>query len=237
MKPMVTDGRCAPAARRQGVERAETEILAMRYDVPRWLRELTDALHRASRGVDAPDFDIHWLSLRCRDTMRMDDQLRAASLDELVRSLASILRRYPTDIPEPLLHAAMGAPGKALPFALLRTEALALALPGAPRWDSVTITGPLDLFPLQPARVALADLVAADAFAQRFAQLLSLGYPWINLHAAGVLRGALLITVETPTYTRADIDFTSVNPSGPSRTVQERADWRIDDLILVEDSP
>src|SRR4029079_12050505 len=114
----------------------------------------------------------HWLSLRCRDTMRMDDELRAASLEDLVRSLASTLRQYPTDIPEPLLHAAMGAPGKAFPFALLRTEALALGLPGAPRWDSVTITGPLESFPTGQTHVTLADLVAADAFAQRFAQLL-----------------------------------------------------------------
>jgi hypothetical protein len=209
----------------------------MRHDVPRWLRELVHALDRASIGVDAPRFDIDWLLLRCRDTMRMDGELRASSIGALVQSLAEMLRGYPTGVPEPLLHAAMGAPGRAVAFALLRTEALALGLPGAPRWDSVTISGPLELFPTQQTHVTPADLVAADAFAERFDQLLSLGYPWINLSAAGVLRGALLVTVETPTYTQADIDFTSVNASGPPALVQQRAGWRIDDLVLIEDSP
>jgi hypothetical protein len=209
----------------------------MEDNVLRWLRELTHALDRASREVGAPDLDIGWLSLRCRDTMRMDGQMRAASLEDLVWSLAGTLREYPTDIPDPFLHAAMGAPGRTFPFALLRTEALALGLPGAPRWDSVAITGPLEFLPTEKTRIMLADLVAADAFAPRFAQLLSLGYPWINLNAAGMLRGALLVTVEIAAHTQSDVDFTSVNPSGPSRMVQERAGWRIDDLVLVEDSP
>lgn len=207
----------------------------MRYDVPRWLHELAHALDQASIEVGAPDFDIHWLSLRCRDTMRMDGELRASSLEDLVQSLASILREYPTGVPAPLLHAAMGAPGSAFAFELLRTEALALGLAGAPRWGSVIISGPLELFPTLPTRITSADLIAAAAFAERFDQLLSLGFPWINLSAAGVLRGALLVTVETATYTQASIDFTFVNPSGPPVLVQQRVGWRIDDLVRIED--
>ncbi|MEP7119746.1 MAG: hypothetical protein ABJE95_02505 [Byssovorax sp.] len=208
----------------------------MKQDVPRWLHELALALDRASSEVDAPGGDIHWLLLRCRDTLQMDGNLRAQSLEDLVQSLARMLRGYPTGVPESLLHAAMAAPGRAFPFALLRTEALALGLPGAPRWDSVTITGPLEDFPARQTHLASTDLVAADAFAERFDQLLSLGFPWINLSAVGLLRGALLVTVETPASTRADIEFTSVNASGPPAWVQKLTDWRIDHHFLIEDS-
>jgi hypothetical protein len=207
----------------------------MTHDVPRWLGALEDALDDASREVDAPRWDLHWLLLRCRDTLRMDRDLQRSSLESLVRSLAESLRGYPTGVPAPLLHAAMQAPGSAFAFALLRTEAHALRLPGAPRWDSVMISGPLELFPAQPTHLGSTDLIASDAFAGRFDQLLSLGFPWINLGVAGVLRGALLVTVETPSSTRADLDFTPVNVSGPPALVQQRADWRIDDLVLIED--
>lgn len=52
---------------------------------------------------------------------------------------------------------------------------------------------------------------------------------------AGVLDDALLVMVEIPTYTRADIDFLSVNPSGPPALAQQRAGWRIEDLVLIEE--
>jgi hypothetical protein len=117
----------------------------------------------------------------------------------------------------------MTSPGQALPFALLRTEAFALDVPGAPRWSSVTISAPLELSPAQRLHVRRADLVTADAYEERFAQLLSLGYPWINLSSVGLLGGTLLVTVETPADTRADTIFTSVNVSGPAAFVQQRA--------------
>ncbi|XXY45072.1 hypothetical protein WME91_34230 [Sorangium sp. So ce269] len=62
-------------------------------------------------------------------------------------------------------------------------------------------------------------------------------YPWISLNAVGLLRGALLVTVETPCDTRADTMFTSVNVLVPAAFVQQRAGWSLDDLILIEDAP
>ncbi|WP_437654503.1 hypothetical protein [Sorangium sp. So ce1182] len=162
--------------------------------------------------------------------------LGARSLWHLVKDLAELLRRYPTGVPEPLLHAAATSPGRAFPFALLRTEALALGVPGAPRWSSVTISAPLELSSAQRLHVSRADLVTSDAYEERFAQLLSLGYPWIRLNAVGLLRGALLVTVETPCDTRADTMFTSVNVFVPAAFVQQRAGWSLDDLILIEDA-
>jgi hypothetical protein len=131
----------------------------------------------------------------------------------------------------------MAAPGTAFAFALLRMEALALGLPGAPRWGSVIISGPLEFFPTQPTPVTPSDLVSADAFAERFDQLLSLGFPWISLSAAGLFGGALLVIVETPTYTQPYPEVTSVNASGPPAAVRQRADWRIDDLVVIEGAP
>jgi hypothetical protein len=208
-----------------------------RHDVPRWLHDLDLALEGASRETNAPVGDLHWLLLRCRDTMRMDDDLQPSSLQHLVQSLAETLRGYPTAVPDPVLEAAMGVPGDALPFALLRTEAFALGLPEAPRWECVMIGASLDLSATEQTTLSREDLVPADAFTERFAQLFSLGFPWINLSAVGVLRGALLVTVEVPAYTRHDVWAPSINVSGPSSFVRRRVGWRIDELILIRDSP
>lgn len=130
----------------------------------------------------------------------------------------------------------MSAPGDALPFALLQTEASALGLPDAPRWERVIISASFELSATEQTTVAREDLVQADAFTERFAQLLSLGYPWINLSAAGLLRGALLVTIEVPDHTRSDISAPSINVSGPLAFVRQRAGWQLDDLIRVQDS-
>lgn len=211
--------------------------MAMMHDVPRWLRDLALALEQASAAVAAPRDDLDWHLLRCRDTLRMDGQLRAQSLWHLVTDLAATLRGYPTDLPEPLLNAAMTAPGQGFRFALLRAEALALGVPGAPRWSSVTISAPLELSPAQRLHVSRTDLVTADAYEERFAQLLSLGHSWINLSSVGLLRGVLLVTVETPADRRTETLTTSVNVSGPAAFVQQRAGWDLDGLILLEGDP
>jgi hypothetical protein len=94
---------------------------------------------------------------------------------------------------------------------------------------------PLELSATAQVSVARDDLVSADAFTERFAQLLSLGYPWINLCAAGLLRGALLVTVELPTYT-SDINVPAINVVGPPAFVRQRAGWWVDDLVLIQDA-
>lgn len=137
----------------------------------------------ASTEPDAPDGNLVWLSHRCNDTMRMPSDVQASSFLDLIDSFARDLREYPTVVPQPLLRAALNAPGDAAPFALLRLDALALALPGSPRWESVTFTGPLEHCPSRPAHVASDELASRQAFALRLDQLLSSGIrgstsPW-----------------------------------------------------------
>jgi hypothetical protein len=214
-----------------------TRTAQMRYDSSRWLHELSRALEQASSEADAPCGDLSWLTRRCEDTMSMDGDILASSLWHLARSVAETLRSYPTALPGLLLEAAMHAPGDDLPCALLRTEAFALGLPGAPRWKSVVLGPPLELSAGKLGRISYEEVVAADAFVERFEQLLSLGFPWINLSAAGLLRGALLVTVETAAITRGDIRATSINISGPVAFVRQRTGWRLDDLVEIRGAP
>jgi hypothetical protein len=197
----------------------------------RWLAEVALALRAAALEKEAPRLDIEWLALRCADTSSFGGYLRIQSLRRFFGELAQLVRAYPVGIPQRLLDAARVAPGSALPSTLLRVEALALATPGAPRWDSVIVTGPLALAPAERVHVKRSALVPASEFEERFQQLLSRGHPWINVSAAGLLGDALLVTVETAAKTVEG--STSVNMSGPEAFVRQRVGWSLGDLISV----
>ena len=203
----------------------------------RWLCEVSNALDQASRERGAPEFDLAWLRERSHDTMSMSGDVRELSVEHMVADLADLLREYPTKVPEPLLRVAMATPGRDLPAALLRTEALCLDLPGAPRWGSVMMSAPLNLSAAGPVHVMKEDVVAAHDYVQRFSQLLTLGYSSINLGVAGIWRGALLVMVEMSCDHENASAVTLVNASGPLAFVRRRVGWSLDDIVIVEDSP
>lgn len=63
---------------------------------------------------------------------------------------------------------------------------------------------------------------------ERLDARLDAGYAWINLHAAGVVDGRLLVGVEFAHATRTFAGATSVNLSGPTQAVTERDGWPIE---------
>jgi hypothetical protein len=78
-------------------------------------------------------------------------------------------------------------------------------------------------------RVPRAALASPEQFAPRFDEYLHRGYSWINLSAAGVVNGTLVVIVELPTQSRgAPPSAISVNLSGPERIQLELVG---DDLV------
>jgi hypothetical protein len=66
-------------------------------------------------------------------------------------------------------------------------------------------------------RIARATLRSPAAFARRFEELLQCGYSWINLNAAGIVDGELIVIVEVPrTSSGVPADRVAVNLSGPA---------------------
>jgi hypothetical protein len=66
-------------------------------------------------------------------------------------------------------------------------------------------------------RVPRTALRPMDEYRERFESLLGRGYSWINLNAAGIFDGNLLVVIELPNY-KSGIprNKVSVNLSGPS---------------------
>ncbi|MCU0974237.1 MAG: hypothetical protein MUF80_09845, partial [Burkholderiales bacterium] len=102
---------------------------------------------------------------------------------------------------------------------------------GVPAWGSVALTECLDWGPTEIMRIG--SLHDVDTYRARFRNLVTRGWPWINLQAAGLLRGHLLLVIETPTNELSGAPWTSVNISGPIRRVAEHH-YRLESLMDPE---
>jgi hypothetical protein len=86
-------------------------------------------------------------------------------------------------------------------------------------------------------------------YENRFDELLQTGYRWLNLSCYGVYEGLLIVAVEVPSATVAQMTpsgwspegkprtlhpgcATSVNLSGPARIVLEH-EWRVDSILTI----
>jgi hypothetical protein len=93
----------------------------------------------------------------------------------------------------------------------------------------------VERFWLAPTKTVVSPdaIVAAERYGPRFSDLMSAGYSWINFHAAGVLGGHLLVSVELPPGGPTGAPRTSVQLSGPFQFASQRPGWKIDDLVAV----
>ena len=113
---------------------------------------------------------------------------------------------------------------------LEQLDAWLAALPGAPAWTGHLIAERAHVIAREggrPTLVTPAPPQPATEYAARFGELLHAGYPWINLHGAGVVDGRLLVGVDFPQPAGVPAGRTSVNLSGPTRAVQARDGWAI----------
>ena len=82
-------------------------------------------------------------------------------------------------------------------------------------------------------RVRRNELRAPSEYDARFDELLSLGYPWINLWACGVLGDSLIVAVELPRVRpEQPCPVTSVNHSGPTERARARGWSAAEDLAF-----
>lgn len=79
-----------------------------------------------------------------------------------------------------------------------------------------------------PVRIGRLHSVAE--FRARFSELVIRGWPWINVHAVGLLGGNLVIAIELPNRPPSGASRTSVNVSGPTAAVKKRG-YVLDDLL------
>ncbi len=70
-------------------------------------------------------------------------------------------------------------------------------------------------------RVRRAEFREVDGYVERYAELVAAGLPWINVSCSGVDRDRLVVLVEAPRATRLPSSRTSINYSGPTKTVVE----------------
>lgn len=104
-----------------------------------------------------------------------------------------------------------------------------VAAPDVPEWQGVLITERVEHG--EAGRVlAVGPLQRADDFAPRFADLVRSGWPWVNLHALGILDGQLVVSVEVPAAAPTGAHPTSVNMSGFSNHVRQRG-YRLDAVV------
>jgi hypothetical protein len=87
---------------------------------------------------------------------------------------------------------------------------------GMPAWRSVVIT---EGFRGNGSK-APAVVYSVDEYRPRFSELLARGWPWVNVHAAGLLGDDLLVSIDVPTYDPTESRVTAVNISGPATDVQ-----------------
>lgn len=94
---------------------------------------------------------------------------------------------------------------------------------GLAAWDDVRITESV-VWDQGGTMVSLGELHSIEDFRARFTELVTAGWPWINLSAMGLLNDTLILAIERPQYDPTGVAPTSVNLSGP--------DIRLTDFIL-----
>jgi hypothetical protein len=100
---------------------------------------------------------------------------------------------------------------------------LSCSLPqtGFPRWSDVRLTETLQ-YGSDGVPSEVGEVFTVEEYRLRFANLCSRGWPWINLHAVGLLGGALLLSIELPAREPNGCAWTSVNMSGACNAVARR---------------
>ncbi len=91
----------------------------------------------------------------------------------------------------------------------------------APPFEGVLITEDVE-YGTDALPRRLGTLFTVDAYRDRFADLLTRGWDWINLHAVGMLGSKLILSIEMPATPAGSARWTWVNMSGPCRAVADR---------------
>lgn len=100
-------------------------------------------------------------------------------------------------------------------------------------WRQILIAEAKMITDLPSYQIPRAALFTPQQYADRFAELLTQGYSWINLQVAGVFEDTMLIVVEWPQY-KSGAPRPAVNFSGPY-LVRGRESWNLLDRVTITD--
>ena len=182
-----------------------------------WLNQVAQILETLPRDLEAK-----WLL----------EGLRSAAIEPIANDIADFAREKPGLIPHQLLAAVPLSSTTSFFVHLLRLEAITRLIPGCPSWASVLVSDAA-LTAGEPLVVESSVLHSPREYAHQFDTMLTRGFPWINMCAAGVLRDALLVEIEhAPIGHRGK--STAVNLSGPANAVIVRPRWSLEHLITIQ---
>jgi hypothetical protein len=83
-------------------------------------------------------------------------------------------------------------------------------------------------------RISRQQFKSPSEYADRFDEVLEMGYAWVNLSCHGVFEGRLVVGIELPAHPSANRRRTSVNYSGPSAAVIANG-WSLSEVMVVLD--
>jgi len=87
-----------------------------------------------------------------------------------------------------------------------------------PMWNDIYITENIKYDGTEKVE-NLGELIHFKNYNGRFKELATSGWPWINLNAVGLYKNNLILSVEVPNREPEGANITSVNISGPSKSV------------------
>ena len=90
------------------------------------------------------------------------------------------------------------------------------------KWDSILITEKININPGEKVSLNKNNVWKPTEYEERFKELLSASYGWLNMSACGVLHRQLIIDLEWPNTPEESAKNTSVNLSGPFKWVQDK---------------
>ena len=98
-----------------------------------------------------------------------------------------------------------------------------------PVWNDIRVTEKVELGD-DALPVRLGRLYTVDEYRPRFTELATRGWPWMNVHAVGLLHGVLVIAIELPGYSPTGAKWTAINISGPNNATKARG-YILDGLV------
>jgi hypothetical protein len=192
-----------------------------------WADSLLDALERFSSTPCAPVLDLEWLAAGIH-------AVKSTGLNPLAEDLCDFAREVRGAIPDELLEGAPVNADSSFHVHLLRLEGFARRISGAPRWTSVVVSGaPLTIGHVM-VKTERDTFKSPREYALEFEGLLARGYPWINLHAAGLLGDSLIVEVDHAALGHLGCR-SSVNLSGPEVATTRIAGWQLRDRLTIVD--
>ncbi len=103
---------------------------------------------------------------------------------------------------------------------------------GVPTWEYVLFAEDIHVDPFSKQMIEESSLHTLIEFTNRFDELSTEGYNWLNFSGLGILDNTLIVVIEKPN-TNTGCQTTSVNQSGPPNCVKDN-DYNLEQFIEIK---